>query len=452
MSAGKLTKDDGSFYTPRRVVEMMLDLSGWGSSRVPSGGIIDPACGDGAILVIALDRLLTSMASSGASGDDMRRSAVNKVHGIEIDGNEAQKARRRLTEVSKRHGIDILPDEFDIVTGDAFEMCRQRDMRFSHIVGNPPYIRENGTDAYYRFYDLGIGLMPNDGSLVFLSPSTWFTNKNGKALRRRLMMDGSLSDVIDFRHYQVFAPYALTYTAIVRIDRRRHDTIRWHAFDEETATITGTEDMPSDECWVNGLFSPHSPRWLPDIYKAAGPVRVMNGYQTSANGIYITRASRDTGMEIPCVKLSTGERGWVLYPYREDGTLIGIDEIHERFPKASVILDEHHDELEERSHVTDADWWGFSRSQGISDTYRDKVSVPTIVKPHTRVIVTDVPAGTGGYGGCYAIGIDENTTRKALSSDTFGEYVMALRKYKQNGYYAIGGRDIERFLNWWLTF
>ena len=57
---GTLSKSEGSFYTPRPIAEAILDMAGYvvGNQAILNADIIDPSCGDGAILVPAVERFI----------------------------------------------------------------------------------------------------------------------------------------------------------------------------------------------------------------------------------------------------------------------------------------------------------------------------------------------------------------------------------------------------------
>ena len=109
--------------------------------------------------------------------------------------------------------------------------------RFTHIVGNPPYVRvqhlersgrqriagqwkviRGATDSYLIFYELGLDLLRSGGTLGYIAPSSWLRSDSGSALRNLLATAHRVQRVIDFAEHQVF-DNVTTYTAIVIIQK-----------------------------------------------------------------------------------------------------------------------------------------------------------------------------------------------------------------------------------------
>ena len=152
----------GGYYTPGAIGEF---LARW-AVRSPNDHVLEPSCGDGALLEAAADALLRYGASPSA--------IAAQLCGVELDRAEAAKARKRLCD----RAIP-LPDDA-IRVGDFFtyasEGLPEHDLfklgnsernspRFDVVIGNPPFIRYQNFEEKHRrvaFSLLGqIGLRPN---------------------------------------------------------------------------------------------------------------------------------------------------------------------------------------------------------------------------------------------------------------------------------------------------
>lgn len=484
-ATGTHEKATGSFYTPPDIVACLLDLSGWttdnlviqlSAGRIPR--LIDPACGDGAILVEAERRLIVA----GGSTSDITKT----IRGIELDATETNRCRRKLAETAVELGIEPPDVDTMIIMGDAFDVCKSPTNglemgTFDHVVGNPPYVRIHNMgqhdigrymsgmcDLYYAFYDLGQWLMTDTGSLTYISPSSWFTSNAGRLMRDDIMRRGAIEAICDLKHYQVFAPHAQAYTAIVKLTRGGNDEIRimrptfcgsvtdpdGSDANGRRVIITGfveAKTVRTESCWHFGAFMPDAPSFIDDVMSAAGDVRVRTGYQT-ADRMFVSKTRRDFGtLERPIVKASTGKTHWMLYPYDESGRLLSLEEIRMASQKAYDMFSDAKNRLMRRSQISADAWWGFGRSQGIADTFTGKVCVQALIRQDVAVRCTDAPSGTGVYGGFYVMGMPLDDVTKAMNSDELMAYATAIRKYKSGGYYALGGKDIERFLNWYVA-
>jgi hypothetical protein len=112
--------ETGAFFTPRPLVDQVLDLV---SPYLPAGGparVVDPACGAGAFLVAAHERFPAA-----------------QLVGAELDGQSAMQARSRVRAAHVLDGDVLTTDVLSPALGSGFELW----------VGNPPY---NGTSPLLR--------------------------------------------------------------------------------------------------------------------------------------------------------------------------------------------------------------------------------------------------------------------------------------------------------------
>lgn len=466
-SRGRLDKNEGSYYTPRHIADMILDIAGYTVDNpiILSSAIIDPAAGDGALLVPAAERLVEAGRGEMGEGEMAERIAGN-LSAYELDGAELAKAKLAVCEATRSLGVPLTPEALaNFECGDACRLFERDAGKFDYVVGNPPYVRihnlgekpesryiEGMCDLYYVFFDIGQQLLAENGRMCYIAPSSWFSAKAGRLMRGDLEQRRCISDVCDFGHHQIFGGYATTYTAIVALDGRQHDTLTLHPIGADGAPLP-IETVPQAACWVDGLFMPGCPEWMGEALSSGGGVRVLNGYATNLDSVYISKEQRfpDSDLERPIVKASKCEKHHMLYPYDREGQLVAFEDIQRKCPEAAGVLLENKPALLARTQVEPDRWWCFARSQGIADTFRDKVAFQGMVKPGFPVRTMEAPAGCGVYGGVYAVGSERDGIDAALNSPEFLDYARALRKYKSGGYYAFGGKDAEHFINWYIT-
>jgi hypothetical protein len=196
-----LRRKTGAYFTPRPVVERVLEqLARWVPGDQPLA-IIDPACGAGAFLVAAASRF--------------RRA---RLFGLELSGSVAAQCRQRLPRATISTG--------DALRGGLEPLLEQVPLKaFELWVGNPPY---NGTssvledkDAYAKLQRL----LPSDvelprgtslrddfafflllaaerlakrsGALAFITSSTLLDAYLYSPLRRGLLSLLSLREVLE---------------------------------------------------------------------------------------------------------------------------------------------------------------------------------------------------------------------------------------------------------------
>ncbi|MHB1107386.1 MAG: DUF7149 domain-containing protein [Lutibacter sp.] len=114
-------------------------------------------------------------------------------------------------------------------------------MGFDVVIGNPPYILVQSLgdqnifnyysqsyitatykiDTYALFYELGIKLLSNKGTLCYITPNTFLKNKHSRELRH-LILSNSLSEIINF-YTQVFEDASVD-TLILRMSKGQNLT------------------------------------------------------------------------------------------------------------------------------------------------------------------------------------------------------------------------------------
>lgn len=112
-----LRKERGAFFTPPKITRF---ISRW-AIRTTEDRVLEPAAGDAAFLISAVDRL-RELAPRGRSRPT--------VHGVEIHAHSADVARKRVADAGGEASIQL--SDFFAVTPDPV---------FDAVIGNPPFIR-----------------------------------------------------------------------------------------------------------------------------------------------------------------------------------------------------------------------------------------------------------------------------------------------------------------------
>lgn len=223
--------------------------------------IVDPACGSGAFLVAAFDRLaqeyrpvLARLEELGASpGIDAFDEIVTKnLFGVDLNPESVEITRLSLWLKTARrdHRLQNLDQTIrsgDSIVSDPKVSARALDWRaafprifdnggFDIVIGNPPYLRmellkpikpwlaENyvvaadRADLYAYFYERGVKLLREGGRLGFISSSTFFRTGSGENLRTFLTDGAQVESVVDFGDLQVFEGVT-TYPTILTLKK-----------------------------------------------------------------------------------------------------------------------------------------------------------------------------------------------------------------------------------------
>jgi adenine-specific DNA-methyltransferase len=126
--------------------------------------------------------------------------------------------------------MEGLPPDFPVIWDVEFgEVLSEGG--FDVVIANPPYVRQEeikhlkedlklhyecytGTsDLYVYFYERGIQLLKNNGTLCFISSNKFFRAGYGEKLREYLMQKASINTIIDFGDLPVFE--ATTYPCVL---------------------------------------------------------------------------------------------------------------------------------------------------------------------------------------------------------------------------------------------
>lgn len=483
-------KKTGEIYTPTPVIEKMCDtmfdldpLFSYESLVRNHKHIMDNSCGTGNMLVCILNRVFQEhrFHRTPREDADLKWWLENCVHGIETNEESCKKCVSWLNQLVSWHFDEgrykFGPIVWDIRNCDALS-CHDYDGKIDYLIGNPPYVRVHDitldsikdykftqggmTDLYLAFYELGFRMLNENGHMVYISPSSWFTSVAGRPLREYILENKNLVSVYDYGHRQIFENVT-AYVAICHFikdsftRRIEFSTSGWHrSFDYDDVTINGKFYFASPE--TIDLLKNITNWQCPDCEKE---FIVKNGFATLADNVFIytPKDGRNIGRHLRgVIKSSTGEHKYIIYPYNAYGKLVPEDELSQQSPEVYRWLSENREKLESRA--TTEHWYAFGRTQAINDTYKWKLPVSSLISPQTKPKITIATEGTGVYGGLYILPVDgqDGDIRKQMEifqwvkeklwSTDFLLYVKALRKYKSGGYYTFSSKDLENYLNY----
>jgi adenine-specific DNA-methyltransferase len=205
----------GGYYTPELISDFLAD---W-VVRSSNDRILEPSCGDGALLKAVAGHLL----ERGASPD----MAARQIYGVELDPKEAEKAQDTLVRLGFPEG------KINVSAGDFFQHRRKLgggdlfsgDLstgQFDGVIGNPPFIRyqnfpedsrtlafdqmnraglnPNGhTNMWVPFLILSSTLLGDEGRLGMVTPAELFQVKYAAETRKFLARFFDQLTLITFR-------------------------------------------------------------------------------------------------------------------------------------------------------------------------------------------------------------------------------------------------------------
>ena len=305
-------KTQGIFYTPPQITKYIVDISlseylerhkpiatsveisEWEAYRdwLKQLKIVDPACGSGAFLIAAFNRLLRAYEEvnrelailKGADyqiEDGLDRAILNgNLYGVDLSQESVEITKLSLWLQTAQQGKTLIDLNENIKVGnsivddgslcnspfnwqDAFPEVFARG-GFDVVLGNPPYVRQElltpikpylqshyqsydgVADLYTYFYEKGVQILKPDGILCYIVTNKWLRSGYGEGLRRFFTQNSVFEKIIDFGHAPIFKE-ADVFPCIVSL-RKRSPSIPLKKGEEENSAAfargAGDENSP----------------------------------------------------------------------------------------------------------------------------------------------------------------------------------------------------------------
>lgn len=465
-------KQQGKIYTPSYLVEIILNQGHYIEGSINKKHVIDNSCGNGQFIIHVVDRYIKDYLTKSSNLQDLKHELETYIHAIEIDEFELNTCIDRCNQIVSGYGIENV--NWDFIIGDSLQIDKF-DNKMDYVVGNPPYVRVhnlnnnfnsvktysfgNGgmTDLYIVFYEIGLKMLNNTGVLCYITPSSFFTSLAGTNMRNYLIDNNLIESICDLKHYQAFS--STTYTAIVCLNKSLStDEMKYYEFNEHELCPIYIDSLKSDNYLINGnfYFSTKSDlQILRNIicnFKQTD-IFVKNGFATLNDKVFINNFPFESSYIIPVIKGSRAKWSKIFYPYDKNGNLIPEDDLKKDKDLYKYLLS-NKGALLKRSSEKDVNtyWYAFGRSQGLKDTYKDKISINTLIRDTKDLKIVEVPAGSGVYSGLYIMSdtFSIKDIKNALYDEEFGRFISLLGKYKNGGCYTFSSKDVKAYLDYKL--
>lgn len=473
----------GQIYTPRFIVDKILDDIGYTQVAVFAKTILDPSCGDGRFLCVLAERILATAPKKDWVAH------LQQIHGWDIDAEAIAACKKNLDAIIAPYSLHV---EWNLRCFNPIRDKAEIEERFDFIVGNPPYIRiqhleaeernfiqaqydfckKGSTDIYIAFFELAYTLLSKKGLCAMITPNTYFYTETGKALRLFFEKNKNLLQVTNYGAIQLFEN-ATTYSAISIFGKKAASNFRYEeAKDKETFL---ERHIPFSEI-------AHTKQWALSIQpmdttqgtKLKDICRIHVGVTTLCDKAYIlkykaesentmTLESRLAGIvELekailkPIVKASKLKSAadpieeYILFPYeKRDGKTQIIPEkaLKKRFPKAYAYLRSVKVDLDKRDagKPNKVAWYAFGRSQGLETSFGAKILFSPMNKA-PNFIFHAVAEATFYSGYCMKFDGDYDWLLSQINSERMAQYVNRSARDFQGGWKAYNKRMLEDFI------
>jgi adenine-specific DNA-methyltransferase len=423
----------GQVFTRAHIVDFILDLAGYTPDKpLYETTLLEPGSGNGAFITAAAKRLLCSTTKKITV-----ESHANCLLGVEKSPELVEQNRVTLASILIANGVSGQTarklSKSWVICADFLEMSPER--HFDFVVGNPPYVRQEAigkelleayrqrfpcfydrADLYVAFFERGLDLLSENGTLAFICPNRFTKNNYGRKLRERIAEQFRLTHVVDLPEASPFEPEVLSYPGIYVVQRGKTESVDHmlmrdasleecqHARNLLEGTTAGSQcnvTYHRYESWFSGesKWATHSPEHLallrrleadgvPLGSKGSG-CKVGIGVATGADDVFILDNegfSVEEDLLLPLVTtkdISSGELCWggryLLNPFDVDdsGRLIDLA----KYPKARKYFESHRDRLCNR-HVGRRNPTGWYRT--IDRVYRYLARTPMILIPDIK--------------------------------------------------------------------
>ena len=476
-----LKKRRGIVYTPQPIVDLILDSAlPRRADALAHAVICDPACGDGAFLTAAARLILSRLSRADAL------ATLRNLCGYDIDANAIAKCKARLDATLR----EWYPDErvdWDVSARNAFDRHAFKDARgrFTHIVGNPPYVRvqhleqegrdriagnwsvlRGATDLYLVFYELALDLLRDGGVVGYITPSSWLRSESGSPLRERLAQSHKVKKIIDFGDNQMFEGVT-TYTAITIVQKGGYTRSIPVELHDGQSLISGGAVMldPDDPArpWWTARTDADKARMAVLMKRGArlGDIADIHvGIQTLADSVFIMPRETAASMRLEewilrdIVKASVMKNGCdpvrraVIFPYDANGKLLPESHIAANAPNAYEWLSANKARLlmRDKGKFDPKRWHGFGRHVSIVSGFGEKILTSGMNKRPNFQQCPD-PAATFYAGYCvkpkYPMDMDWLTD--ALNSDDMDFFIRNTSRPYQGGWRSYAKAFISEF-------
>lgn len=381
----------GQVYTRPEVVSFMLTIIGIQHGLdLENIRVLEPSCGEGDFVIAIVDRFISTKAKKPCVEE-----LLGKLVATDLVGSSIEIAKLKVSKLLQQHNYSS--EEVSLLLDDWFVqadfLLKNFDLTFTHIIGNPPYVRVESipkvllkeyrrrfvtmtdrADLYVPFFEKTLSLLAQGGKLSFICTDRWTKNTYGKSLRKLISDKYSLELFVDLYGVEAFESEVMTYPAITQIvNKDNNQTVLVKGTDfsncEAEKIVQTLNGVATDIDIRKNIVNGHKPwifesqeqvnliKYLEDKFPLLEDVgcKVYIGAATGANKIYIVDKQEidiEDSRLLPVItahELKTGKIDWsgkyIVNTYDDSG-VVDLSE----YPKLESYLNGHKDSLSKR-HV-----------------------------------------------------------------------------------------------------
>ncbi|ADI00453.1 N-6 DNA methylase [Salisediminibacterium selenitireducens] len=208
LSASKDRKNSGSFYTPSKVVDYIINEDSIDYENIDQPKILDPCCGSGNFLIKIFISLEKEFMKKGIRREIYEKEIINEIiYGYDIDQTAVDLSKINLILLTKSQIYSLNPnieckntliEEAPSLFFDSFNHS------FNWIIGNPPWgysftndekkqlnqiygTNNQSIESFALFIRCGLDLLEENGQLSFVLPESLLNIKIHSSIRQDLL-------------------------------------------------------------------------------------------------------------------------------------------------------------------------------------------------------------------------------------------------------------------------
>ncbi len=386
----------GEVFTRPWVVKVLLDLTGYTADHdLGALHLVDPSCGSGAFLGVAVERVLASASAYGrpldSLGDAVRAYDVQASHVAVCRAL----CRRLLREAGASARVATALAKQWIQCADFLLAAVEDDRPADVAIGNPPYIRYDDLpeditaeyrrtwptmrgrgDIYVGFIERSLRMLKPGGRLGFICADRWMRNQYGTALRELVAAQYAVEHIWTMHDVDAFDSEVSAYPAITVLSNRPQGSVMVAdtTADFGPATAIALVEASHDKAIIDfsdvGVKAHRLPRWFKEgepwptgpparlalikdlnsrfssLHDPANGTKVSIGVATGADKVYVTHdptvAEPDRILRLAMPRdLTSGAFEWqgsyLVNPWASDGSLVPLRD----YPRMADHLSQH---------------------------------------------------------------------------------------------------------------
>jgi hypothetical protein len=425
-------EERGAVFTRREVVEFILDLVGYKiETPLHRMRLLEPSFGAGDFITVAVERLLQSYRVHHSPESNPVFELRHCLRGVELHQETFDKTRGKLESLLGKAGLTrqeaaTVLDSW-LVRGDF--LLTEFPFQFTHIVGNPPYVRQelipdvlmeayrsrfhtiyDRADLYVPFIEKSLNHLEEGGSLGFICSDRWMKNRYGGPLRQLVAERFHLKYYVDMVDTPAFHTDVIAYPAITVIANEptgpsrivRRPSIEKKALSILAAALTGKGETAEGTVQEVENVATGAEPWILESFVELAVIRRLEetfptleeagcrvgiGVATGADKVFIAPYDQlevEPDRKLPLVTtkdLQGGTVAWqgqgIINPFGDDGGVVNLSS----YPRLAAYLKQHEKLLRAR-HVAKRNPHGWYRT--IDRIYPELAKRPKLLIPDIK--------------------------------------------------------------------